>query len=939
MHEKILNMSYAYFDRETVTPEKIRTFIKSAKHFFPQSELNEAWLFRKLESIHTVAIGTPDFLDSKIDHENWFNPSTNATIRRELEWHFWDHYKKYLTVKKGWPINVINSMDNLSSEILSRIEDPSREGMWDRRGMIMGSVQSGKTSNYTALITKAADTGYKLFIVLAGVHNSLRSQTQSRLNDEFLGYDLDKIQKLTGSEKETGVRALFKDHRPVYTLTSSNERGDFNKAVASQSGIPLSTDGPPIILVIKKNVSILRNLINWVPSIVGVTDSDSQWHIRDIPAIVIDDECDYASINTKWPERDENGTMNSEWDPTTTNRLIRQLLKMFDKSAYIGYTSTPYANIFIHKDEETHQIYGEDLFPRSFIISLPTPSNYLGPEKVFGLEQDSERDTEEVEPLPLIRVVNDHQDTIPDQHKKDFILPVLPESMKYAIKCFLLSCAARSIRQEGTPHNSMLIHVTRFTAVQGHLYDMAERELRDLTARLMSGENLDDFRDIWENDYIPTTRKMAACKPSFQDATGHTWNKIRERLPNTTRYIKIKEINGTSRDYLDYKEVEMQANIRIKAGKEVLWEERGLNVIVVGGNKLSRGLTLEGLTVSYYLRASRMYDTLMQMGRWFGYRDGYSDLCRIFTTEILLSWYRHITAATLELREEINYMSSLHKTPEEFGLKVRNHPGRLVITSAGKRRNAEQIQLSYDGKIPETIIFDRQYTKNNFNALKSLINEIGRPPDKKFNPAMPRYHWENIPPETVINFLNNYRQQEEAMRTVKATVLARYITRQNRNEELTTWNVVVISKTDADKIIDVNDYRIGCIFRKPFPEGSLTDSAISFKRLVSPADETLDLTDKEKEQAREYDRQRGKGKDGDFTPSGTSTRYHGRPKERGLLLIYLPHGKDGKTEKEYGGPEDPVVGFAISFPSSDTAIPIEYLVNTIYAEDKGSDLE
>jgi len=407
-HEDILKISLTYFDGKVVSPEDIRTFIEKAKFLYPHAELNEAWLFRKLESIHAVIVGTPDFLDSRTDHEDWFNPSANTPIRREFEWHFWDHYKTYLTTIKGWPTSVANSIDRLSSEILSRIEDPYRKGGWDRRGMIIGSVQSGKTANYTALITKSADAGYKLFIVLAGVHNSLRSQTQSRLNDEFLGYDIDKVQKLTGSERKTGVRTLFKDHQIVYTLTSSDEKGDFSKVIASQSGIPLSKDGPPIILVIKKNVSILRNLIYWVPSIVGVPDLDGQLHIPDIPTIVIDDECDYASINTKWPKRDENQNINSEWNPTTTNKLIRKLIKMFDKSAYIGYTATPYANIFIDKDNETHQVYGEDLFPRSFIISLPTSSNYLGPEKVFGLEQDPERDVEEVGPLPLIRIIDDH---------------------------------------------------------------------------------------------------------------------------------------------------------------------------------------------------------------------------------------------------------------------------------------------------------------------------------------------------------------------------------------------------------------------------------------------------------------------------------------------------------------------------------------------------
>jgi hypothetical protein len=936
VHEDILKISHTYFAEAVVTPEDIRTYIERAKSLYPQTELNEAWLFRKLESMHAVVVGTPDFLDSRTDHEDWFNPSANAPIRWELEWHFWDHYRTYLTTMKGWPSSVVNSIDSLSSEILSRIEDPNREGGWDRRGMVMGSVQSGKTSNYTALITKAADAGYRLFIVLAGVHNSLRSQTQSRLNDEFLGYDLDKVQKLTGSEKKIGVRTLFKDHQIVYTLTSSDERGDFNRVIASQSGIPLSRDGPPIILVIKKNVSILRNLINWVPSIVGVRDSDGQWHIPDIPAIVIDDECDYASINTRWPERDEDGSINREWNPTTTNKLIRRLTKMFDKSVYIGYTATPYANIFIHKDDETHAVFGEDLFPRSFIISLPSPSNYLGPEKVFGLEPDPERDIEEVEPLPLIRVVDDHQHAIPDRHKKDFILSSLPESMRYAIKCFILSCAARSIRREGTPHNSMLIHVTRFTAIQGLLYEMVESELRDLMGRIMSGENLDDFRNIWENDYLPATRDMASHDPPFHDAIEHTWDRIKKRLVRTTRQVNVKEINGTSRDYLDYREVEMQASIRIKSGDEVPWEERGLSVIVIGGDKLSRGLTLEGLTVSYYLRASRMYDTLMQMGRWFGYRDGYSDLCRIFTTEELLSWYRHIAGATLELREEINYMATIHKTPEEFGLKVRSHPGRLVVTSAGKRRNAEKILLSYDGQLSQSLIIDREYSKRNLEALIRLLYEIGRPPDEPTESTTPRLHWHNINPETVINFLHNYTQDTTTIRLARANVLADYIERQNTLGELMNWDVAVISVSGAkeENTLELNGYKVGCNLRTA---ESVTKDKISLKILYSPADEMLDLSDEEVARARDIDRRRGKGKGDSFRPLPKTIRYV-RPATRGLILIYLVYGEDRYTKTKYGGPDEPTVGWALSFPYSGNARPIEYLVNTVYSEDEGSDL-
>jgi len=925
IHRLILSMSHAYFEDKKVTPESIREFIKRSKSFYPEQTINENWLFQKLEAIHSVNVGTMDILDNNTDHVEWFNPYTNIPIKNPFEWKFWKDYKQYMSTVKNWPKSVVNSIDQLSSQILSRIEEPRRDGEWDRRGMVMGNVQSGKTANYTALITKAADAGYKLFIILAGVHNSLRSQTQTRLNDEFLGYDLDRVQKLTGMEKRIGVKRLNPNHGVVYSLTSSAQNGDFNKQIASQVGIFPSKEGSPIILIIKKNVSILNNLINWLSSISDDFDQKGRPHLPDIPTLVIDDECDYASINTKEPELDENGNIYSEWDPTKTNLLIRRLLNIFDKSAYVGYTATPYANIFIHKDKK-HPKWGEDLFPRSFIISLPTPTNYVGPERVFGLEADSERGIDEIEALPLIRYVDDHSDIIPDRHKKTTIVSELPGSMIHAIKSFLLCCAARSLRQEGTPHNSMLIHVTRFTAVQSLVADLVETELRKLAARIMSGENLDDLREIWKADFLPTTKKMSDLK--FMDAIEHSWFDIVSQLNKTTRNVRIKVINGTAKDYLDYREIELEVNARKTAGEEVPWEERGLNAIVIGGDKLSRGLTLDGLTVSYYLRASRMYDTLMQMGRWFGYKDGYSDLCRIYTTDELAAWYRHIANATMELREEVNYMASIGEPPDKFGLKVRSHPGRLAVTSAGKSRNAQEIDLSYSGQNKATIIFDKRELKNNIDALEKLIKEIEL---SKFTLIQEKdYHWRGVSTDTVIDFLNNYKIPDYVIREVKPDLLAKYIERQIKNNELTNWDVVIVHKetgSGSSQTVNVGGYEIGCVSRKA---NRIEGDVISIGTLINPTDYLLGLTDEEKKEARK-DPLWGDRK---IPPSREIRNIVRRilPKERGLLLIYLPHSDiQGKS---YGGKGEEVVGFGISFPDSDTAVPIKYWVNPdVYSND------
>lgn len=929
--DQIVKLSYAYFADKKVTPEAIRIFISRMIIAFPEEHIDEEKLFSKIESIHTVTINDPFFsLDDNEGHEEWFNVSTNLPIKREFNWHLWEHLKSYLINHKNRPSHIIENLDSFTSEILSRLEDPYRTGAWDRRGMVMGSVQSGKTANYTALICKALDSGYKLIIILTGIHNSLRSQTQDRLNEELLGYDIDRIQRLTGQERRIGVRRIFSDHRIVNTLTSSSQNGDFSKAVASQAGIIPSVTGDPIILIIKKNVTILRNLFSWLNSIPGVMEVEGRRVILDIPFLLIDDECDYASVDVGMPERDENGNILEDYDPTKTNRSIRQILYLFQKSAYIGYTATPYANIFIH-NKGFHPRYGEDLFPRHFIISLPPPSDYVGPEKVFGIAGDSELAIESIEPLPLIRYIEDHRSIIPDTHKKSLIINTLPESLMEALKSFLLVCAQRRIRKEGVSHNSMLIHVTRFQAVQRQLKDLIEKELRKLIARIMSGtDNLSDFMSIWKNDFMPTSLKMR--EKGFNEAVSSSWSEVREELFNAAKTVKVKGINGEIGDILDYRDKDSQVRQKILQGETILWEDKGINVIAVGGDKLSRGLTLDGLSISYYLRASRMYDTLMQMGRWFGYREGYNDLCRIYTTPELAEWYRHIALANQELRNELEYMVAINSTPENYGLKVRSHPGRLAVTSAGKSRNAERLLISFSGKFIKTIVFDPNHIENNKNALRMLIEQIGTDCTREINPSKPRYHWENIKSVPVINFLRNYKTQDVAKRIVDPDRVADFIEKQTKNGELIDWHVVIVSNTrqDAQHYYRIGKYEIGCVKRTPL--GEVHNDKISIGTLTSPADELLDLSPEEIEKALKFDISRKKQRS-DGLPSSLSIR-DVRPKTRALLLIYLPACNDYDNPKNtYGLEGKEIVGFAISFPVSDTAEPIQYLAGPVYMEE------
>lgn len=928
----IINMSYSYFSQRNATPDLIHEYIERMKRFFSDETVDDVELFRKLEALHSVIIpGGVKILEDSTNHEEWFNPDTNLPIKRNFQWHFWDHFKIYLTTERHWPANVVQGIDHLSGQILSRMEDPMRQGTWDRRGMVVGNVQAGKTANYTALITKATDAGYKLFIVLAGVHNSLRSQTQERLNEEFLGYDLDIVQKATGQEKRIGVRRLFKtNHKVVNTLTSNAQDGDFKTAVARNAGIIPSATGDPIILVVKKNVTILNNIIEWATSL-GHPDGHGRRVVGDIPLLLIDDECDYASVNTKKVERDENGKINAEWDPTKTNKLIRELLSSFEKSIYLGYTATPYASIFISK-ESFHPKYGEDLFPKHFLVSIPQPSNYVGPEDLFGLVEDEEAGIPHSDGLPLIKSVTDTDEIIPGSHNSDLIVNVIPESLSTAIKTFILVCAIRRLRENGVPHNSMLIHVTRYTRVQRQIKDLVEMELKGLTARIMSGsDNLPDFRKILDEDLNPTSIKMK--KKGFSESEITTWERIRGELYNAVRVIRIKVINGEVGDILEYRKADRETRQKIEKNQVVPWSERGVSFIVIGGDKLSRGLTLEGLTVSYYLRSARMYDTLMQMGRWFGYRDGYNDLSRLFITEELREWYAHIALANRELRDEFDYMDSIGSTPEKFGLKVRTHPGQLMITSAGKSRATETIRVTYAGNLVQTIIFDPKQSRYNIALLERLIESIGGKP-AAVDPRKPRFKWDNVSSDLVVRFLTSYVTHPDARVIGNPEKYAEYIRKQNKVGELVKWTVILSSNVDKEKTHEVliSGYRVKCVKRKA--NLNVTRDKISIGVLTNRADEMLDLDSEEMEKARASSHiQKGSN----AIPFGPSIR-QARPAKRGLLLLYLPESTEDEEEsfKRYGGKGDEILGFAISFPGSENSSSIEYEVNSVFAEEMRS---
>ncbi len=890
-----------------IIQERVRIAVDSIRTSQPGRvvEVNEEKLARKLESIfNTSMMGLGTVLENKEGHIPWL-----ADRNSEINWDFWNRYIHYLEEKKGWPPATTKGLDQLTNSILERLENPLRSGDWDRRGMVVGQVQSGKTANYTGLICKAVDAGYKLIIVLAGIQNSLRSQTQIRLDEGFLGYDSQLHRASTQENSAIGVGLIPVVKRLIAdSATNSANNGDFNKKVAGQFGVSAG-GGNPLLFVVKKNTTVLKNLLQWALRHGDKDEKSGKRIVRGVPLLVIDDEADNASINTNPPLFDENGKVQEEYDVSAINGSIRKLLDSFEKSAYVGYTATPFANIFIYPDiEQKNQEFGDDLFPRSFIINLPAPSNYIGPAQLFGLDADSAIGLEASEALPIIRSVDDQKEWMPDKHKKDHVPPELPGSLKEAIRAFILCCAARIVRGQENKHNSMLVHVARFTAVQSEVGKQVKEELTSLQKRLRYGDSNapgkleGEFEQLWRDDFVPTTSSILSSitDPELKSVS---WEEIKPLLHPAASKIQVKKINGTAKDVLDY------------------WEyKNGLSVIAIGGDKLSRGLTLEGLSISYYLRASKMYDTLMQMGRWFGYRPGYLDLCRLYTTNDLVEWYEHITVASEELRQEFDYMADAGATPDEFGFKVRTHPQGLVITGANKMKTGTDMELSYAGSLSQTPIFykDENINQKNFDVSDELLRRLGTysEQDKTSN-----YIWRYVTAEKITDFLTEYKSHPKC-RAADTSLLVKYIKAQLPMDELVYWTVILISNNRAKNRYSIAGYEVGLAKRtnvSKFPQ----EYRLSRSNILNGSDELLDLPQNAQQEIKEIAKRKQieKGKKSS-TPDGRLIRSK-RSESNGLLLLYPLDPKEINSEI-------PVIGFVASFPDSQTAQKVEYKVNNPY---------
>lgn len=830
---------------------------------------------------------------------------------------FWNRYSKYLFERKHWEKSAITkSIGNPTDMLLNAIADPNRAVAQEKRAMVVGYVQSGKTANYIGLINKALDAGYKYIIVLAGIHNNLRSQTQSRIDEEVLGYETSsearQKQRERAEKNRIGVGTLY-NAGFVQTLTFRDESGDFSKKNSSWDTHP----DVPTIIVTKKIKSTLTNLIENIES-KQVVKQDENGHFimpAKYPLLLIDDEADQASVNTGY-DYDENGNIVDEYDVKTINKLIRQLLNHFESKSYVGYTATPYANIFIPNDlSVASEELGNDLFPADCIISLPKPYRYIGANEFFGYGTEDE----EPKPMPLVRRIED-EDFV-DIKKKT--VGEIPESLKKAMKCFLISIAIRNCRGEKYKPNTMLIHVARIKDMHKQLERrISEYFFDELQSMIIDGDS-ETKKEIFElinEEYLPVSAKMRRDFSKYmEDSYDIEADKIYEeivRLMNEDK-VKINVINGDSKDVLCYKDHE---------GEEY-------NVIAIGGDKFSRGLTLEGLSISYFTRESKYYDTLMQMGRWFGFRPKYADLCRVFITEKIYRWFARIAFATDNLRNQISYMCDEKAKPRDFGLRVATHP-ELKISSPRKVKSGTMQLLDFSATLTVTrdIDVNIEMYNSNYNAVNHLFmyadriltakehfDKLGRKTDTE------HYFIENVNSTRIIEFFRNYQTSKRA-RKVNGNNIATYIEEQNKDGRLVNWTVCLINTgADAPGFEIAGKHIKNGITRKS--ENSIVpqEDTCSIHMLKSKDQEYYDMTLSEFEEIKKIEEK------GDEKTVAEHIRATKMDPKKGLLLIYpIDHRDEGKTSyfKIGDGNHMPPFGLVVVFPKGNGK-SISYQVNQV----------
>ncbi len=723
--------------RETLTP------------MFPVSDDDFHYIVRKIQEQLPVRMDVGICLqDRRNNYAPWYKSRT-AKINPV----FWNRFRKYLSLDKKWNQDVVNTIDKVSDHIVGLLGDPESEKPFSRKGLVLGDVQSGKTVNFTAVCNKAVDAGYRIVILLAGTIETLRKQTQDRMDLEFAGINsYNQFHRI----KEETLPGVSRHDKNGLVISFTTNKSDFNANALCSHNMSLHTVAPkvPIFFVVKKNVSILKNLLEWLQNRQNIGPNNK----IDLPVLVLDDEADNASINVNDPDS----------DPTQTNARIRELLKIFSKVSYLAITATPFANIFIDPDTES-EMYEDDLFPRDFIYALLPPTSdqpirsyggYIGTNEIFGNNPLTD----------MVISLDDIENILPKKHKTGYPFKQMPLSLKEAIAYFCIANAIRDLRGDMTAHRSMLIHISHLKSLHKQIEDQVSKYFLSLKYAIQNYAALPIEKSMQIEELIFI--KKIWDKYNLADNAGCNWEDLlKSHLFSAVAPIVVQVVNSNG-GILDY-----EGN-----------KKNGLRVIAIGGNCLSRGLTLEGLMVSYFRRNTMMYDTLLQMGRWFGFRPSYADLCKIWMPDEVKEWFEQITESYIELKSDIYIMQEQGKSPKDFGMKVRMHPGSLLPTARNKMREAKPVTrpINIAGRLLETPRLKRCYVNHNRDAVCTFVSEMSNVAIRDTTQETVPF-WHEVDSKLVADFLRNFKTDAWNLQ-FQGDKIAEYV-----DQHPEKWDVAIMS--------------------------------------------------------------------------------------------------------------------------------------------------
>lgn len=663
-----------------------------------------------LDSEQTVVIS---------DH---FTPWYSEEVRAGRADLYYKSYSQYLE-RKNWAPAALASLDEATSDVVSRLSDPQNAEPYQSKGLVVGYVQSGKTANFTGVIAKSIDAGYRLIIVLTGTIDVLRRQTQRRLDMELVGKE-NIVRGVDPEDSDLRARVDYHDDPDwedkfveygflpsmnnlpdiVRLTTARKDYQDLGSGIVAlefdkrDKTLPLwSAENLPYssarIAIVKKNSSVLKKLLIDIRRVRNKT--------HEIPTLIIDDESDQASINTSNPDTWKSG----ERTRTAINKAISELLELMPRAQYVGYTATPFANVFVDPSD------AQDIFPKDFLISLKRPPGYMGVSDFHDMEKLDPEDR-----------------TYANSNEKALIRDATTASgdpkLGECIDAFVLTGAVKLYRaaknEETYRHHTMLVHES--------VKQTDHKETADEILRLWqegaysSPKGLARLKQLYEKDILPVCRARSGSfsyPEAFEDLKPHIGRAI----------AKITEVSSNP--------VIVVNGDKAMANEEVDFDKREVWRILVGGAKLSRGFTVEGLTVSYYRRKTKQADTLMQMGRWFGFRKGYSDLVRLYvgraepdgkTTVDLYEAFEAIVKDEEAFRDQLRQYSVMvdgkpQITPKEIPPLVSQHLPWLRPAARNKMFNAELVVRKSPGSpvIPLAYPPIPKETEHNYSAVEPLF--------------------------------------------------------------------------------------------------------------------------------------------------------------------------------------------------------------------------